>query len=361
MQISKILRMLPLAGLVIALVGVPGALAQGGEAPEQVVVEHAGLFPEGIEWDAARGQFLLGSIAEGTIFSVQDDGTIAPFIENDQLMASIGLHIDPAADRLLVANNNPAVFQGPVTDGPVATLMAFDLESGEELFYADFSDLVEGGQHFANDVTVDADGNAYVTDSFAPVIFKVTPDGTPSVFLEDEQFAGEGFNLNGIEYHPDGYLIVAKSSTGQLFKVPVDSPEDAGEVMLDTPVNGADGIVLRDDGTLFVVGSPQSVFAVQSTDGWESASVASTAQVDDQPTTAALRDGEAYVIFAKLSQQGSDPLPETFEIVHVPFEDLETMSSMMTPEADMAMTEAVPMDMATEVAPMEAAATEAAG
>lgn len=354
MQTSPFFRLLPLAVLVAALVAFPAAFAQDDGLPDEIVVEREGLFPEGIEWDAQRGRFLLGSLSEGTIFEVQDDGSITPLIENDRLMASVGIHIDAANDRLLVGNNNPAVFAGPVEEGPIATLMAFDLETGEELFYADLSDLYEGDRHFANDVTVDAEGNAYVTNSFAPVIFQVDPEGNASIFLEDERFAGEGFNLNGLDYHPDGYLLVAKANTGQLFKVPVDSPQDVTEVELDRPINGADGVVLRDDGTLFAVVSPQSVVALQSDDDWQTASVVAESELAQPATTIALRDGEVYAIFAKLGEMGSDDPPDTFEIVHAPFDELAAGS-----EAGMEGT------TATKAAPdamdetMDAAATEA--
>ncbi len=345
MQTSPILRLLSLAVLVAALAALPAAFAQDDGAPNEVVVEREGLFPEGIEWDAQRGHFLLGSLAEGTIFEVQDDGTITPLIENDKLMASVGIHIDAANDRLLVCNNNPAVFAGPVEEGPIATLMAFDLETGEELFYADLSDLYEGDRHFANDVTVDAAGNAYVTNSFAPVIFQVDPEGNASIFLEDERFAGEGFNLNGLDYHPDGYLLVAKANTGQLFKVPVDSPQDMTEVELDRAINGADGLVLREDGTLFAVVASQTVVALQSADGWQTASVVAESELAQPATTAALRDGEVYAIFAKLAAMGGDDLPDTFEIVRAPFDDLAAggeagMGDTMDDAADAAATEA---------------------
>ena len=110
--------------LVAALAALPAAFARTTERPTRLWSSVRGC-SEGIEWDAQRGHFLLGSLAEGTI-RVQDDGTITPLIENDKLMASVGIHIDAANDRLLVCNNNPAVFAGPVEEGPIATLMAFD-------------------------------------------------------------------------------------------------------------------------------------------------------------------------------------------------------------------------------------------
>ena len=183
-------------------------------------------------------------------------------------------------------------------------------------------------------MTVDPDGNAYVTDSFSPVIYKVDPQGEASIFLQNDAFASEQFGLNGIDYHPDGYLLVAKADEGALFKVPLDDPEAFSRVELDAPVSGADGIVLRPDGALAVVGQPQSVFLVRSEDGWQTASIVETASLEQPATTAAIREGEVYAIFAQLSAMGGDDPPDVFPIVRVPFEDSGAAASMDAGAAD---------------------------
>jgi sugar lactone lactonase YvrE len=307
--------------LVAVLAGAPLALAQDGALPDRIDVEREGFHPEGIEYDAAGERFLLGSLTEGTIFAVTDDSTITPFIEDPDLLSSVGIHIDVAGGRLLVANVDRGVLAGEAPRGPAISLLAYDLESGERLFFTDLTTFDPEAGHFANDVTVDPDGNAYVTDSFFPVIYKVDPEGEASIFLQNEAFASDQFGLNGIDYHPDGYLLVARSDTGALFKVPLDDPEAFAQVELDTPVFGADGIVLRPDGALAVVGQNQSVFLVRSEDGWQTGSIVEAASLEQPATTAAIREGEVYAIFAQLAAMGSDDPPDVFPIVRVPFED----------------------------------------
>lgn len=326
--------------LIAALAGVPLALAQDGALPDRIDVAREGFFPEGIEYDAAGERFLLGSLAEGTIFAVTDDGTIAPFIEDTDLLSTVGIHIDVAGGRLLVPNVDRGVLSGAEPQGPAISLLAYDIESGERLFFTDLSTFDPEAGHFANDVTVDPDGNAYVTDSFSPVIYKVDPEGEASIFLQNDAFASEQFGLNGIDYHPDGYLLVAKADEGALFKVPLDDPEAFSRVELDAPVSGADGIVLRPDGALAVVGQPQSVFLVRSEDDWATASIVETASLEQPATTAAIREGEVYAIFAQLSAMGSDDPPDVFPIVRVPFEDSGAAASMDAGTADAAEAEA---------------------
>src|SRR5687768_14885975 len=128
-----------------------------------------GLLPEGIEWDAVTGSFLVGSLSQGTIHRItpNDDGTatIEPFIEDEELMSTVGLEVDEENNRLIVSNSAATAFSG----GPgAAMLAAYDLETGERAYMVDLAALYDSPTNFANDVTVDEEGNAYVTNSFAP-------------------------------------------------------------------------------------------------------------------------------------------------------------------------------------------------
>jgi sugar lactone lactonase YvrE len=338
--------------LIVVLLVAPAALAQdGGSLPEQIVVQREGMFPEGIEYDEVGQRFLLGSLSEGSIFTVQDDGTVTPFIEDTDLKATTGIHIDEVNGRLLVPSSDPAVLQGGEQGDPAITLAAYDLETGERIFLADLSAAAPEGSHFANDLAVDTAGNAYVTDSFAPIIYRVDLEGNVSIFVQDDRFSSDQFGLNGIEFHPDGYLLVGKSDTGSLFKIPLTNPVTPVEVQLDSPVSGVDGMVLHPNGDLFVVGQPQTVFRVHSDDDWTTATLVDQVQTESQATTATIRQGEVFVIFAHLDAMGSDTPPAAFEIVHVPFAGLsEAGEEAIVPTAE------VETDSSTEeIAP---AATE---
>src|SRR5215213_1773212 len=101
---------------------------------EKMIIQRPGLDPECIEYDAAHERFLLGSLSEGTIFEVTDDGTITPFIEDEDLVSSVGIEVD--GDRLLVTNSDRNVFKSATAEGK-ASLYAYDLETGERLFAVD--------------------------------------------------------------------------------------------------------------------------------------------------------------------------------------------------------------------------------
>jgi sugar lactone lactonase YvrE len=299
-------RLLKLLVIVLLLMLVmPHVVAQEAELPDLVMAAHPGLHPEGIEWDAENGRFLTGSLPEGTIFEIADDGTVTPFVEDENLLASIGIHIDQANSRLLVASSDLGAAGDQSLMG-AALLGAYDLNTGEPVYFADLGALLPEGRHFANDVTSDPEGNAYVTDSFSPVIYKVTPEGEASVFVENEAFAVEGFGLNGIDYHSDGYLLVTVAGSASLYKIPLDDPDALTQVELSEPFGG-DGIIINpEDGHLFAVATTfnedsttnSELLELASEDEWATAEVVNRAALDANlsPTTATIRDDAVYVV-----------------------------------------------------------------
>ena len=295
------------------------------DLPKEVVINEPALFPEGIEYDASGQRFLVSSQTRGTIGAVDDQGNYEPFVEDDDFVATVGIDVDEAQQRLLVCVSDP-------NTASVAALGSYDLRSGERQFFANLLEGVEGdAPHFANDVATDAQGNAYVTDSFSPIIYKVDPEGHASVFLQHETFqaAPGAFGLNGIVYHPHGYLIVAFSETATLYKVPLDNPESFSPIATEAGVvTSPDGLYLSNPKTLVVVnndggGANGQVISLNSTDRWESAELAGSFSTGPVfPTTVAQRQKNFYVIYAHLDElTGGDLSRDEFKIVRADFEE----------------------------------------
>lgn len=308
-----------------------GNMDMTAELPAEVVFESPvpGLLPEGVEWDAEAGTFLVGSLSSGTIRAIADDGTVTDLFEDEDFSATIGLHI--ADGKLYVANSSGEVFGNPAATG-LASLVVYDLASGERVSYTDLTGIFDGeGSNFANDVTVDDEGNAYVTNSFQPVIYKVTPEGEGSVFANSEFFESPGFGLNGIEYHPDGYLLAAVAGNSTLVKIPLDDPEAADLVALTEPLS-IDGMALGADGILYAVNAGeqsqgQEVVAIGTRDDWMSAEVAARTATGGDATTLALRymEGEtAPAVYYVNTYFGQTERTE-YQIVRAPLELPEEM------------------------------------
>ncbi len=280
--------------------------------PDMILIERENLVPEGIEYDAANNRFLVGSIAEGSIFEVMDDGSHQAFIEDADLVSTVGIEIDEQRNRLLVANvGNPAVYTDPSAASQIY-LGIYDLTTGERIRMVP---LGEPGYHIANDVAVDAEGNAYITDTFASTVYKVDTDGNASVFVESDQFVG----LNGIVCHPGGYLLLADAT---IYKVPLDNPGGLAPVEMVQPVEGGDGMILLPDGSMIVVGSvAQTIFSLDSDDDWASATVKASS-VGHTASTVALRGNRIYAVYPHLGEYFTGQTVEKYEIVRVEFDDV---------------------------------------
>ncbi|MBJ6110055.1 SMP-30/gluconolactonase/LRE family protein [Hymenobacter sp. BT523] len=271
--------------------------------PARISVPQAGVYPEGIQWDDANKRFYVSSRAKGTVGTVRDDSTYTEFGKDSRLISTIGLNLDASRSRLLAAvsdnNFNPSVQNQP-TLRKLAALAIFNTSTGALSSYVDLGGLRPALMHFANDMAVDKDGNVYITDSMAPIIYKVDLQGNASVFLENAQLSGgTGFGLNGIVYHPDGYLLTAKTSDGTLFKVPISNPTGFTTVTKTQSLVGADGLLLFDNTTLLVVAGNQStVYRMTTADAWASAtSTGSFATGAVSPTTITRRGADAYVLY----------------------------------------------------------------
>ncbi|MEZ4668079.1 MAG: SMP-30/gluconolactonase/LRE family protein [Anaerolineae bacterium] len=318
-----------LLGLVVLLlVSVAPVFAQDDMMlPEVIEVKQTGILPEGIEWDEQGSRFLVGSLTQGTIFQFDDMGTVSPFIEDEDLVSTVGIHIDKTTGRLLVTNTDINIAFNPDQAKTFAGLAAYDLETGERLFLTDMTDLYESPAHFANDVVNDADGNAYVTNSMAPVIYKVTPEGEASIFVENEAFAVEGFGLNGIEFHPDGYLLAAVTGSSSLYKIPLDDPDNVTLVETDMPYS-IDGMAFDPNYDLVAVArveAGQVLVMLSSDDDWATAREQSHVETDGNATTVAIRGDSAYYTKAYFS----NPAQEVYDITQVTLMALMGMSSGM--------------------------------
>ena len=285
------------------------AAAPPAENPAVITFTTAGTIPEGVEYDAKNGRFLVGSLSKGTVFVVGNDGTLTPFIQDPDLKSSVGIEVDEERNRLLVANSDSAVFSGK--SAGQAKLGIYQLDTGERIAMIDLAATgpKDAKAHFANDLTVGEDGSVYVTDSFARVVYKVDPSNAVSVFLPNSFGEAKDHMLNGIVFNPAGYLLVAESVTGDLYKVPVADPKAFSKVKVPDSLAGADGLVWHPNGSIIVVRNDNSLSAValSSSDDWASASPAGKGTYALQATTAAVAGDDVYVVHPHFSDANAMP------------------------------------------------------
>jgi sugar lactone lactonase YvrE len=263
------------------------------------------LYPEGIAHSKKQDVFFVSSLHYGKIGKVTRKGVYTEFITDKDLVSTIGIHANEKANLLYVCVSDPgvAVTTSAATQMKLAKLITYDLTTGKHKFTTDLGALNPTGGNFANDVDFDAQGNAFVTNSASPIIYMVTPKGKASIYSRSDNWKKEGFNLNGIVYHPDGYLIVAQSNTGELYKVRDKNPFDVIKIKTDVML-GADGIFLNGKNELIVISnSTKQVFQLNSTDNFATAKVVKTAPTEmNFATTGIVVNKKYYVLNAKLDE-----------------------------------------------------------
>lgn len=301
-------RVVGVAALTVGLLGLLPSCSKDDETtaatPSKITVPQRALSPEGIQYDETNKRFIVSSRTQGRIGTVRDDSTYTQLADDPRLVSTIGLNLDASRQRLLAAVSDIGVNttrSTATTMRKLAALAIFNPSSGALTSYVDLGALRPALPHFANDIAVDAQGNAYITDSLSPIIYKVDAAGVATVFLENSQLSGgTGFGLNGIVYHPDGYLLVAKTNDGTLYKVPLATPASFAAVTSSQSLVGADGLLLLDNNTLLVVaGSQNTVFRMASTDAWATTrATGSFATGAVSATTITRRNGtEAFVLY----------------------------------------------------------------
>ncbi len=280
--------------------------------PETIKIEGIAQNPEGIEFNKKDNAFLLSSLNALPITKINLDGTYKPFTSGEKFpLSSAGLQIDEKRNRLLVAGfNGTELFdKDPATKG-TAHLRIYNLETGVIEKDINLSSLIpDASAYFANDLVADNDGNVYISDWYAKVIYKVDLAGKPSVFWTNETGIPSG--PNGLDFHPDGYLLVSILNVNDkwlyadygLVKIPVDDPKSAKIVKIsNSGYTGFDGMVLNAKGN--VVGVTNNgktpggnVFIeLSGKNDWKTAEVINSKAITASTTVAVSPDNKQYVI-----------------------------------------------------------------
>lgn len=253
------------------------------------------VFPEGVAYHSASDRAFVSSSEDGTIFEIDlGTGEVSEFSAAgaDGRDNALGMAVDEENGRLWIAGGEtPSVF--------VYDLGSGDLEDGEMIAALPVPDPPEGS--VINDVAVTDDGDAYVTNSGAPFVYKVAGSGDSlgdaEVWLD---YAGSAIPaegailLNGIVARGD-QLLTIHSGSGELFRIDQATQEI---VVVDTggEIVGLDGLAL-DGSTLYGV-TPAEVVVSSLSEDLTSAEVQSS--ITDPtfafPTTVALLSGDRLLV-----------------------------------------------------------------
>ncbi|MGH2616197.1 MAG: SMP-30/gluconolactonase/LRE family protein, partial [Thermomicrobiales bacterium] len=282
------------------------------------------VFPEGIAYQETTGDFFVGSSIDGAILRGNViRGEVATLLPGSPGLVSLGLALDDAG-RLYVAG------------GETGAIAVYDTAT-RQLVREATNNLAPNT--FINDIAIGANGDAYITDSFNPFLYRlpaVAPSaagGTPVTAATPEQLevfvdftttsfdlVQPGFNANGIVATPDGrYLLLVQSNTGNLYRIDTTTAETIQVDLGQGNLAGGDGMHL-DGQTLFVVQTGQLGSVALAPDyasgtvgpGYVDASFSS-------PTSVAAFDGCLLVVNSQFDALGGQPeLPFTVSSIPIP-------------------------------------------
>ncbi|HET7678406.1 MAG TPA: SMP-30/gluconolactonase/LRE family protein [Candidatus Limnocylindrales bacterium] len=286
--------------------------------PTSYALTGTAVYPEGVAADAASGAFYVSSTNGGAIHRGHlASAATAVWVPAgaDGRSVAVGLELDQDG-RLLVAG------------GPSGRVWAYRTADAS---LVGIFDTDPPGASFINDIAVAPSGDAFVTDSFRPLISRVSASaldaasgGTASAeaWLDLTGTAisyGAGFNLNGIVATPDGrYLVVVQSNTGKLFRVDI-ADKSVMEIDLDATVPAGDGLVLRGDSLWVVQNAFARVAEVRLSGDLSSGTLVGFTTHPDflVPTTAAIARGRMLVVSAQFGDS-TPSLPFSVTSIPVP-------------------------------------------
>jgi sugar lactone lactonase YvrE len=177
--------------------------------------------------------------------------------------------------ELAIANSSPHVLG--LRFNPVnGFLLVLDFGAGRVLHVdpmtgasSVFATPTIGGSGL-NALTFDKLGNAYISDSFNGIIWKVGPNGGTPTIWSNSPLLGPGggltppFGANGVEFNNAGtVLYVANTAFHQIIQIPVNPDGSAGAAsVFITGINAPDGIAIDRDENIWICANQEDDIVV---------------------------------------------------------------------------------------------------
>jgi Cu-Zn family superoxide dismutase len=267
------------------------------------------LYPESIARDPRSGILYVGSNGDGSVQAVENGvARVLQPTETDGRTETLGIKVDARRDRLLLLDGS--------------SVYVYQLKTNTLIKKIPLSSVINVAKPMLNDLVIDKNGNAYITDSLNPMLLKL--DGqklTLSIFKDLSGIIPYGnqndfpYNLNGIVLSPDEKeLISVKTNEGTLWKI---STVDRSVTQIKTQetLTKGDGLV-RDKNILYVIRNFENkISKVDLTNG--TVKTISPADVSI-PTSAVLINGPEPHLVIVNSQFRQDPLKLPFTLTVLP-------------------------------------------
>ncbi|XP_072998192.1 uncharacterized protein [Typha latifolia] len=258
-----------------------------------------GWLRECVKWDPVTSRFFVSTFFGGGVAEIAEPRGTAVAEERVVLKdpdvagnSSLGIAVDQVRRRLLVVYADALGFR-------YSAVAAYDMESWVRIFLTRLSGPSDETS-YADDVAVDEDGIAYITDAKGNKIWKVGLNGEllsimkNNIFVQRKGWFNNLIGLNGIVYHPNGYLLVVHTSGGDLFKINLKT-EVVSVVKVEGSLSRGDGLLLVSPTKLVIAGTPSR--EAESSDDWATAKVTGRyiGPMHRIATSATVKDRKVYL------------------------------------------------------------------
>ncbi|WP_224364817.1 SMP-30/gluconolactonase/LRE family protein [Hyalangium versicolor] len=262
------------------------------------------FYPEGIA-AAEDNTLYVGSIWTGQIIQVKPGSADAEeFVAPRAIVTGVvGLHVQRDQKYLWLCSNVYGTTNAP-------QLIAVDRQTAQAAHRHTFPVEEGRGAGFCNEITEDAAGNIYASDSAIGRIIRVRADRrevdeSAEVLLRSAELEPpEGqFGLNGLIHDGQSSLYAVKTGDGRLFRIPLTASGDAGSlqpISLDKALLGPDGLQYVDGLGLIVAeqyGKALSRIALSGNQG----TVTRLQEGLEDPSSVEIAEGSAWVSEGQLS------------------------------------------------------------
>jgi hypothetical protein len=214
--------------------------------------------PEGLE--VHGGRVYVASFGFTAAGSASGSGQLFVYDDKGKLVRQVA--VVPSSPHLLGLRFHPTTGALLVNDFGAGQVLAVDPVTGVSSPFMTLPPLPHPGGSGLNDITFDHLGNVYVSDSFQGIVWRTGPaGGVASAWVDSPLLRTTGvppFGANGLRFGPgESRMLVANTGDDTVIEIPATA--SASGPVAGTPsvfansVNGADGLLVDDDGNVWVV------------------------------------------------------------------------------------------------------------
>ena len=301
----------------------------GESEPAFTLPENVAL-PEAIAWDESRQKFLVGTVADGSIFAVGKDGEVTELLKADKdngLWSVFDILVDQSRNRLWVSSAAIPVFSGygPVDKGR-SGLFEFDLKTLDLIRHHPVA--ADGNPHVLGSMAQSPNGDIYVVDRALPLLFIKPADQERVLPL---LVAKEMISMRGVAMQPDGNLMYVADREMGIMVVDIKGKR-TGKLQTPSTLNlgGIDGLYLWENNLVVIQNGikPQRVMrlALDAT-GTQVIGVRPLAvaqEMFDFPSFGTLQDNDLYYFASSQATVNSDR-PKTVTVLRTPVDGTEEL------------------------------------